>query len=179
MKGIRVANRYADSLLDLAIEKKNEDKVAADIKLLQETIQNNRDFAVMLQSPVVPDAKKAEILSLVFKGKVQDITINFFNLIVNNGRSKILSLIATQFEHLYKTNKNILVTEVISATKMDKTLEKELRAKIGTIHKGEIEMKQTVDASLIGGFILRIGDRQVDTSISRKLKDLKKVFSEN
>ncbi len=179
MKGLRVASRYASSLLDLALEQKKEDAIAKDMETILKTIDESHDFEVFLHSPVIQASKKAEIITSIFKGKVEEMSLKFLALVANSRRENILEVMANEFIAQYKKHKNILVTEVISATKIDATIEKSLKEKIKAIHSGEIEMKNQVDESLIGGFILRIGDQQVDASVSRKLNDLKKVFSAN
>lgn len=179
MKGLRVASRYASSLLDLALEQKKEDAVASDMEMLLKTIDESQDFEVFLSSPVVEASKKVDIITAIFKGKVEELSLKFFVLIAKNRREGILGTIAQQYIDQYKTHKNILVADVISAAKIDAKIESSLKEKIKAIHKGEIEMRNQVDPDLIGGFILRIGDRQVDASIARKLNDLKKVFNAN
>lgn len=179
MKGLRVASRYASSLLDLALEQKKEDAIAQDMETILKTIEDSHDFEVFLASPVVPASKKASILADIFKDKVDDLTLRYLDLVAKSRRENILEVLAKEFISQYKAHKNILVAEVISAAKIDATIEKSLKEKIRAIHSGEIEMKNQVDESLIGGFILRIGDQQVDASIARKLSDLKKVFNAN
>lgn len=175
----RAAKRYANSLLSLALEKKVEDKVTEDMEMFKAVTQENRDFEFFLKSPVVSADKKAETLKKIFDGKINSLTSDSLDLICKNGRADHLSIITDQYLELYKESKNILVAEVTSAAPMDKSLENSLKSKISENHSGDIEMNNKVKPDLIGGFILKIKDRQVDVSVSRKLNDLKKVFNAN
>ena len=179
MKGLRVANRYASSLLDLALEQKKEDAVASDMEMLLKTIDESHDFEVFLSSPVIDASKKVDVITSIFKGKVDELSLNFLTLIAKKRREGVIAMIAQEYINQFKAHKNILVADVISAAKIDAKIESSLKEKIKVIHNGEIEMRNQVDPELIGGFILRIGDQQVDASIARKLNDLKKVFNAN
>jgi F-type H+-transporting ATPase subunit delta len=176
----RAASRYAKSLLGLAIEKKALDNVHNDMVFFTQVVEENKNFALMLRNPVIPHDKKNEILSRIFKGKVHALTMSFFDIITRKNREPLLPSIAREIHSQYNEYKGISKATVTSATPLDANL----RAEFETLVKKYSELKQVeliekVDPSMIGGFILKVGDRQIDASISNKLKALKVKFSQN
>jgi F-type H+-transporting ATPase subunit delta len=179
MEGSRLAVRYAKSLLDLALEKGELEKVYADMKLVYSTIKENRDLRVMLESPIVKTDKKGEILIAIFGGKISEMSLAFFKLMAAKNRESKIEAISKEFIEQYKTHKRIITAVITTAQGLDEDLRNKVITLVKDSMKGEVELVEKVDASIIGGFILRIGDKQDNTSISRKLKLLTRTFSEN
>lgn len=179
MKGTRAAIRYAKSILHLAVEQKNADKVNDDMTLVANTISDNKDLALMLKSPIVKADKKQAVLSQIFDAHITPISSSFLKLIVSNGRESILHPIASSFLAQYKSHNNIASAEVITAIPMPAELKKKVHAMIKDSEKREVELTETVNADIIGGLIVRIGDKQIDASIARKINDLKQTFNTN
>jgi F-type H+-transporting ATPase subunit delta len=179
MSGIRIASRYAKSLLDLCIERGQLDAAKADMALLHSVMEESRDFRMMLSSPVVKADKKIDILNQVFDGKLSDITMGFINLLTRKGREGYLPEIVTSFLNQLRTHQGITVAEVTSAVALDASSRVKLMDAAKKLAGGEVELVEKVDASLIGGFILKVGDRQIDSAIANRIKALKRDFSEN
>jgi F-type H+-transporting ATPase subunit delta len=174
-----VASRYAKSLIDLAIETKQLEEVRKDMQLIGEICRNNRDFMVLLQSPVVKTDKKLAIFKALFEGKVSKTTFAFLSLLASKRRESYISEIASTFEEQYKIYKNITTVKVESAIALDDTAKKQILELVKKSYTGEIDLVEKIDPSLIGGFVLTINDTQVDQSVKRKLSDLKKGFADN
>jgi F-type H+-transporting ATPase subunit delta len=176
----RAASRYAKSLLGLAIEKKALDNVHNDMVFFTKVVEENKNFALMLRNPVIAHDKKSEILSRIFKGKVHALTMSFFDIITRKNREPLLPSIAREIHTQYNEYKGISKATVTSATPLDANL----RAEFETLVKKysnlkQVELLEKVDPSMIGGFVLKVGDRQIDASLSNKLKALKVKFSQN
>jgi F-type H+-transporting ATPase subunit delta len=103
--------------------------------------------------------------------------MNLINLLIKNKRAQLLGTTAEQFITLYKESKNIVTAQVTSATKLDEEQKNKVLSLLK--HEGEVEIIEKVDASLIGGFIVRVGDKQIDASIATKFKNLRKEISLN
>ena len=176
MSVTRVAYRYAQALLDLSVEQNIVEKVNADMVQLSNVCTESKDFANLLGSPIVDSKKKNDIFKVLFESKMEKISIEFMNLIIKNSRENILPQIADSFINLYKKKNNILDVTVTSATKLDNTAKKKIVEKIKKHFNGTIEMIEKVDASLIGGFIIQIDDKQIDASISSQLTNLKNIL---
>jgi F-type H+-transporting ATPase subunit delta len=174
-----VATRYAKSLLQLAIEKGQLEKVYADMQLVESVCEENKEFTNFLHSPIIKTDKKVAVIKEVFAGKVDNITSGFLTILTQKRRELYMKEIAGEFVAQYKQYKNILTAVITSAVGIDKTVKAKVLELVKQTTKGEVELVEKVDKDLIGGFILTIGDKQVDASVSRKLNDLRKAFSVN
>lgn len=174
-----VANRYAKSLMELAVESKQLDAVRADMKTIEQVCAENREFELFLNSPVIKTDKKLAVMSSLFKGKISDLTLSFLNLITNKHRESIIHEIAKSFEDQYRSDKNILTAVVTSAKGLDATTKQKVADLIKSQLKGEVEIVEKIDANTIGGFIIRIGDKQIDKTVARQLSNLKKQLLTN
>lgn len=179
MSDIRVASRYAKSLIELANEKGVLEQVHNDMLLFSKVISQNRDFELMLTNPIIKSDKKLVVLTSIFGGKVQQMTQMFFDIVTKKNRESVLPFMATEFEKQYNEFKGIQVVTVNSATPLAPAqrdyLIKQLTAETGKI----IQLKESVDPSLIGGFVLRVGDKQIDSSVKNSLRKLKIDFKDN
>lgn len=179
MKGIKAASRYAKSLLSLAIEQKMLDAAYDDMKLIDDTCDQNRELQALLRSPVIKGEKKQAVMQAIFGSKLSPITAGFVKLIIQHRREDLLHEIADSFVKQYKAYKNIGVAEIITAAPLKADVKSKIIEVLRKQEGREMEIIEKVDPSLIGGLIVRIGDKQFDGSISRKLNDLKKDFSKN
>jgi len=179
MSEYRIASRYAKSLLELASEKGQLEEVNKDMLLFSDVIQENRDFLLFLKSPVVAHDKKLKVLNQVFTGKVNDLTLAIFRILINKQREAYLPAIATEFHHQYNAKTGVAEATVTTTFPIDAELRNEFKEVVKKISGKEVELTETVDESLIGGFILKVGDRQIDDSINSRLKALKLKFSQN
>lgn len=172
-----VATRYAKSLLDLAVEKGKLEEVYKDMQLVKEVVQQNHELVVMLNSPIIKTDKKQAVISAIFKGKISDLSLSFMDIITGKRREMYIGNIAESFIEQYKLQKKVLTAVITSAIGLDDTTRQKVVELVKQTAQGEVELVEKVDRKLIGGFVLRIGDKQVDASISRKLNDLRKNIS--
>jgi F-type H+-transporting ATPase subunit delta len=176
MSVTKVAYRYAQALIDLATEKKVVEDVYSDMNQLANVCADSRDFRAFLNSPVITWHKKQEVLKAIFENKVSEMALGFMNLIAKNSRENLLPEIAEGYIQLYKKSKNIHEVYVTSATALDQTTKDTIIAKVKAEVNGTIELTETVDPELIGGFIVRMDDKQIDASIASQLADLRNVL---
>ncbi|WP_299760305.1 ATP synthase F1 subunit delta [uncultured Pontibacter sp.] len=179
MSDIRVASRYAKSLIELAEEKNVLEQVNADMQLFSQVVSQNRDFELLLKNPIVKSDKKLAIINAIFKGKVQELTITFFNLVARKNRESILEAVATSFQDQFREIQGIQTAEVVSAYPLTPGLRDELGQKLVAQTGKRIELIERVDPSLIGGFVLRVGDKQIDSSVRNSLRKLRNQFKDN
>ncbi len=176
---IKAASRYAKSLIDLATEQQVLEQIKNDMVLFGQVVDDNRELEAILKNPIVPLDKKAGIIQGLFGKQIHDISARYFQLVVSKGRSSILFEISKQFVKQYQVIKGIVTAEVTSAT----SLSAEAKASIEAIVKREMQanvvlFKEKVDPKLIGGLILKVGDRQFDASIAGGFNKLKKEFAQ-
>lgn len=179
MKETRVANRYAKALFDLSIELKQMEKARADMELLYSVCMQNREFVLMLKSPVIKESKKQAILTGIFANKISDLTFKFLKVITHNRREEIIMEIAEQFIKIYKEHMNILPTTLTSAVDLDAETRDKIVKLLGERAHAKIELTEKVDEEIIGGFILEFEDKQYDASTLRQIINLRKEFDIN
>lgn len=175
MKGVRASIRYAKALMSLAIEKKQVDAIVADAKMIQNLIKESDDLRVFLASPLIRMDQKRAILNSLFSGKVNALTLSFMDQIVSHGREASTATIFEKFIDLYNTNNNIAQVKVSSANPLSDSSRKQLLDMLKNKYQfAQIELDESVNADLIGGLVIRIGDQQLDSSIRRQLQNIEK-----
>lgn len=171
--------RYAKSLIDLSTEQNALEEIKNDMVFFEQVVDDNSELEAILKNPIVPLDKKAGILNDLFGSKVHQITNSFLKLVVNKGRAAILFDTAKQFIAQYNTIKGIVTAEVTSAIALTDASKAEVVALVKKeIGANEVIVKEKVDEKLIGGFILKVGDKQFDASIASGLNKLKKEFAQ-
>lgn len=170
----QVAARYAKSLLDLAQEQGTLATVKQDMDLLAKTMSESRDLRLLLRNPIVKHDKKLSILNAVFQGKVSETLLRFFQIVTSKNREATLEHIGDEFLAQYNKLMSVQVAEVTSAAPLTPAartaIEKMVKEQSG---QHDVSLTEKVDASLIGGFVLRIGDRQIDESVKGGLRRLR------
>lgn len=180
MHNPRLAGRYAKSLLDIANEQNQLDPVLADMKLLQQLCRQNRDFEMLLRSPIVKPDKKQSILEAILGSRISQLSSAFMKLLVSKGREANLPEIATAFIAAYKEQKRIKTLHITAAAPMNDEVKEAILRKVAESMPGfELEMEESVNPDLIGGYVLELDSKMVDASIRRDLNDVRKQFSEN
>jgi F-type H+-transporting ATPase subunit delta len=180
MPNPRLASRYAKSLIDLAIERDQLEKVFADMQSLQQVLKSSRDFTNLLRSPIIKADKKKQVVEAIINGKVSDMTSSFVHLLIAKGRESNLSEIITAFINQYKGYKNIYAVKLTTAFPVDEDLKNIIIDQIRkTSDMQNIELETVVNENLIGGFVLETGDKLIDASIAHELKKISKEFENN
>ena len=176
MKDARAALRYAKAILNLAKDSNDESAVHEDMQLIAATIEGSKELSVVLESPVIKVADKMNVLKATFSSKINNITLGLFNLLQENKRIAMLEAIAKQYSIIYDFDKNTQVAKVTTAVPISSEIEAQVLAKIVALTGDKANLVNEVNPSILGGFILRVGDVQYDASISNHLSELKKEF---
>lgn len=179
MAETKVAGRYAKSLLGLAIERKTENKVYADMQLVSDTITANRELALLFRNPIIHTDKKQNVINSLFKGKVDEVTLSFLNIIVTKKREFYLEDISRQFVSMYKAHVGIETAVVTTPIPLDEKLRAEVMRIVSAQAKGKVELAEKIDKDLIGGFVIKMNNKQVDTSIETKLREIRRELKIN
>ncbi len=176
MASTRAAIRYAKAILEIADSKKVASEVSADMALIASTITGNVELSSFIENPLIKTDTKKDVVSEVFVS-VHPVTKSLFHLLLENKRFEILDAIAIEYNHLFDIMNGVEVAKVTTAIPMDAALEAKVAAKIATFSNKKITIENTIDPSIIGGFILRIGDKQYNASIANRLQVLKRELS--
>lgn len=178
MNESRAAARYAKAILDFAKEKKKTDAVEKDMRSIVATISGSKELQELLGSPVMNGAVKKEALLEIFKGS-DTLTEGLIILLINNRRISLLNEVALKYIILNEELKGEGVAYVTTAVPISKDLEKKVLKQVSELTGNKITIENKVDDSIIGGFVLRVGDLQYDASISNKLNNIKREFTKS
>ncbi|MEY8849423.1 ATP synthase F1 subunit delta [Psychroserpens sp. XS_ASV72] len=174
----RAAIRYAKAVLSLAVDNKSAEAVSNDMKLIAKTVSDNTELDAALRNAIAKQDTKRDILAQVFP-KTNPLTTKLFDVLVENNRIDIAADVAQKFNVLYEDYIGKEKATVTTAVPMTDDLEVKVMAKIKELTSKSVELENIVDESIIGGFILRVGDIQYNASIANKLNTLKREFTLN
>jgi len=179
MLNTRVAGRYAKSLIDLSIEQKMLDTVYEDMQYLKRLL-NNREFGLMLKSPIVTSDKKQTVLNALTSGRISDLTAKFNTLLIHKGREMNMPEIIDAFIEQYKAYNKIRVVTLTTATEISDAMKQSIIDKVrGMGEMNNIELVSVVDPAIIGGFVLKVEGQVLDSSIANELNNISRQFQNN
>ena len=176
MASTRAAIRYAKAILDMSDAIGVANEVGKDMTLIASTINGNQELNTFIENPTIKVEVKENALLEVF-ADVNGVTKGLFHLLFENKRFEILEAIALEYNKLFDEMNGIEVAKVTTAFPLDVDLKAKVLAKIATLSDKKITIENIVDASIIGGFILRIGDKQYNASVANRLQVLKRELS--
>jgi F-type H+-transporting ATPase subunit delta len=179
MKQSRVTIRYAKALLQLTIEQNSLEESYNDMILLDGICSQSKEFSLLLKSPIVKTDQKLKILEEIFANKLGKTSMTFVNIITTKKRENLLASIAKSFINQYKIYKKIETATVTTANPLDENLKSEVIKFIRKHGEHDVELTEVVDESIIGGAIIRMGDKQLDASVSTAISELKQKFNKN
>jgi len=165
-----VAKRYTPALLDVAREADALEAVLADVRGLRELLETSQDFAEFVRNPLIPAGQQNELLVQLLEGKVHALTLNFLRLLAEKERLTALPDILAEVERGIDEEKGILDVQLRTAVAFSAAQEKALSDKLHGRTGKTVRLRQEVDPSLVGGFLLRIGDQIEDYSLAAKLQ---------
>jgi F-type H+-transporting ATPase subunit delta len=174
MNQSKIRVRYAKALISNAEEQGVLDQVRNDMENLLRILKSVPDLLQLLESPIIDSAKKLEVLNAIFTGKVQPLTLSFFKLTIENNREDHLPGMARMYIDFYKHAKGLKIATLKTTTPIDKETRESLLIMIRKIFNAEIELYEETDKELIGGFILKVEDQQLDASVKGQLKKIKR-----
>lgn len=170
-----VSKVYGDALFEEALNKQEVDALFEEVKSLQVIWHENQSLAELLNNPKIVKVDKFGIIKNIFGGRVSDDLMGFLAVIVDKGRQKEIPAICEYFINAVKEYKKIGVAHVASAVELNEGQKARLVEKLlNTTQYVDFEMDYQVDPSIIGGMVIRIGDRVVDSSIKTQIYELRR-----
>ncbi len=171
--------RYATALFELALESKSLDGISKDLGKIQEMLESSPDLDRLVKSPVFSTGEQLRALSTVFKKvKISKLTLNFVSLITSNRRLFAIEDMIKAFSMLLAQHRGEITAEVTSATKLTTKQMNAVKAELKAVVGRDVKLVPHVDASLLGGLIVKVGSRMVDSSLKTKLDGLKIAMKE-
>lgn len=174
-----VAERYAASLFDLALDAKSIDAVQKDLDSFASMIENSADLRRLINSPVFSAEDQVKVISaIVKKAKIGSLAGNFLKVVAQNRRLFAVPGMIASFRNIAARHRGEISADVKTAHALNATQEKQLKAALKEVTGKDVDINVAVDATLLGGMIVKIGSRQIDTSLRTKLSTLKLALKE-
>lgn len=168
----RLARRYATALGWLAEERKQLDEVERDLELVQNLLHESEEFRFFLYNEQVAVAERCAFLERIFKEELQALTLHFLYLVIHKHRARYLDDIIEAYVEYANARRGILVVRVTTAKELDEMLTENLREGLGKALDAQVRLRSSVDPSLLGGVVVRVGDLLIDGSAITRLTQL-------
>ncbi|HKJ47209.1 MAG TPA: ATP synthase F1 subunit delta [Balneolales bacterium] len=176
MSSLKAARRYATSLIQVAIERKEVDTILEDITLIDNTLRDSRELVLFLKSPIIKRDKKKKVLDEIFGDEINELTQTFIDIMIRKGREDILPPVFKSFIDQYNDYAGIINISVVSADKMNDEQISELKKSLEEKTHKKVEMEISENKSLRGGLKVRIVDTVIDGTVQHKLEQLESLF---
>jgi F-type H+-transporting ATPase subunit delta len=176
MNQSKISVRYAKAIFILAKEKNILLAVYTDFKLIRENIIKFVEFKNVITSPIIKPSEKKTLLTKVFEASINEITMNFLRMLVDNNRESYILDIARNFETMYRVEFKIKEVVLTTTVELDQTIKDNITKIVEETYKSKVEIKEKIDEDMIGGIIVRIGHEQLDLSVATQLQEIKKAL---
>ena len=177
--GDLISDRYASALYDLAAEKKIVDLVLEDLTVLQKCIQENKDLKLLAKSPLITSSDKLNIFEKILsKQKADNLTSTFLKVISSNKRFAKLSSIISQFMNINSQKRGDVLADVTSADELSDNQKNGIQEKLKQTLGEKLFLNFKVDRKIIGGLIVKVRSKMVDSSLATKINKLKIAMRE-
>ena len=172
--GDLISDRYASALYDLASEKKLVDTVLDDLLFIQSMIKNNKDLKLVIKSPLIKSNDKLVILQNILKSKKpNELSSTFLKVLSKNKRFQKTLDIISQFKNINAQKRGDVLADITSAEKLSNEQQDNIKEQLRTILGDKLSLNYKVDEQIIGGLIIKVGSKMIDTSLSNKINKLK------
>lgn len=168
------ASQYANAVMELAIDAGADKVVMEDLKSVKQVVGQTPDFDIVLQHPGVPPQEKKQLIISIFGGKVNDLTLRLLELLADRRRLELIPYIETEYLKLWRAKQNIVAGTLVYAERPDARVLSEIKSKLQTKLGKTLELDEKEDKSLIGGFVLKLGDQLIDGSLKGRLQSIEK-----
>ncbi|MCL2336808.1 MAG: ATP synthase F1 subunit delta [Firmicutes bacterium] len=168
-----VAARYAGALYDIALENKMVDQLEEELQAVVRILDENAPMKKILFHPRITAAQKQEVLAELFGGRISEVALNFLNMLVNRQREMFLADIIAYFTGLANQGRNISDVTVTSAVELTDEEKKNLAAAMAKYTGKQVRLSYNIDRQLLGGVVVRFGDKVIDGSVTARLNTLR------
>lgn len=177
-KQIAVARVYSRAMLDLAVSGGGAESLLEELKELMTLLEGQKDLDGFFSSPMIEPSERAKILEKLFRGRASDLLVDSLQVLNRNGRLAILPTVVEIFRQEYQERFDHIEVQVSSAVPLSEERRSEIVALASEMSGRRAVLVESVDGSLIGGMILRIGDRKIDTSVATQLRGLRMALED-
>nr|YP_009396395.1 ATP synthase CF1 subunit delta [Polysiphonia scopulorum]ARW65581.1 ATP synthase CF1 subunit delta [Polysiphonia scopulorum] len=176
----KIATPYAEALIDYAKNKDFLSQATNELSSISTVLSESSELQLLLLNPLVASSVKKEVIQKLFKNQVQDFILNFLLVLVDRRRISFLSTIIEKYLDLVNLLESVTIAEVYSAVDLSELQQKNLIDKIKLITNSKtVKLVVNKDPNLIGGFVIKVGSKVIDASLSGKLKQMSLYLNTN
>lgn len=179
MRNVKLSKRYAKALFDLAHEKDLLSVVKEDMDLIHRALVSSRELLSVLNSPIINNDKKNAVITEVFGGNINELSLSFLKILATKNRESYLDEIANQFRILYREHDGIKTATVKTPIALSEETKLKLIQLVINATNSKVELIEDIDVNMVGGIVLKYDGKEYDASIHTKLVQLKDEFSSN
>lgn len=173
-----VAKRYAQALFEVAYEEKKHKKIEEELSSIINIFESNPSFYELLKSPLITVHEKKEVLNNVLGGRISEEVFNFCYILLDKSRESFIFDIANQFKLMCDNVENVAEAVAITAIPMTQDDIARLEQKLSVVSNKQVMLKNEIDSSIVGGILIKIGDKVIDGTIRNRLWDIKQQLTE-
>jgi len=172
--GNLISDRYASAMYDLASEKKVIDSVLENLQDLKKTIDNSKELTLLIKSPLISSNDKLEILiKLISSSNFNELSVTFLKVVSKNKRFTSLTSMISQFVNINDNKRGNVLADVTSADEISEKQRVNIKDQLRIILGDKLSLNFMVDKKIIGGLIIKVGSKMIDTSLANKINKLK------
>ena len=175
----QVALKYAQAAYELAAEKNKLDLAQTQLEMVEGAVRTHSELANLFYHPRVPAAAKKEVLKQIFGGQLEDFINKFLLVLIDKHRENLLPAIVQEYVRLANEERNITEAEVTTAFSLSADQLAALAAKLGQVTGKTVILKTHVDAKILGGVVVKMGDKMIDGSVQRQLQSMQAALLAN
>lgn len=176
MNESKISVRYAKALFLLGKEKNILDTIVTDMQFVDELCNTVKDFWLMVESPVVKTSQKRKTVKLILADKLDSVSLNFLDMVFENRREIFIKDMVRNFLDLCRKDKGVVSAKLTTAGEVDKEGKANLSEMLKKAFDSKIELEEVLDKDIIGGFVLRVDDQELDASVSTQLNQIKRTL---
>lgn len=167
-----VARRYAEALFQVAVKRNEVDEVAQSLHEVAQAVGGSRELMSALHHPLLTDEKKQAIVRGVFGGKIREDVERFLFLVIQKGRAVMLPQMVEEFDRMVDEFRGAADAEAVSAVPLSPQQTANLEAALNQKFGVQVRLKTRVDESILGGLVVRVGDKLIDGSVATRLQQM-------
>jgi F-type H+-transporting ATPase subunit delta len=172
-KHTTAATQYAQAMLQLGNESQQAEALAVELRDLSQIVQAEKAFELFLKDPAIGETERLSSLERIFKGRVSTLLMNMLGVLNEHGRLGLIEAIAERYQQLLDKQLGNVAVDVTVAQPMDEATLETVRQRISAALKKNAQVSQRVDASIIGGLVMRVDDKVMDASVQAQLAAMK------
>lgn len=177
MNHSKISSRYAKALLISAKEKNILDEIEKDFLYIENLLKEVKEFSFIIEDPFIKNDKKISLVNSIIKNNINKLSSDFIKLIFKNKRDEFFTDIVRVFLDKYRKEKGVKKVILTLTREISSKTKENIINTVKNIYKAEVEVSEKINPDLIGGFILRVEDLQLDSSVANKLQYIKKQLT--